>query len=57
MGVAIVLALVGGMSLEYFPFSWALSLKKEIDELDEIQRRRAISRARYYEDKRFASTK
>lgn len=58
MGVAIEFSLVGGMSQEYFALSWALGFKKEIDELDGVQKRQTITRTRYFKDeRRFVSIK
>lgn len=58
MGIAIEFSLVGRMSQEYFALSWALGLKKEIDELDGVQKTKTITRTRYFKDeKRFFSIK
>lgn len=49
---------MGRMSQEYFALSWALGLKKEIDELDGVQKTKMITRTRYVKDeKRFVSIK
>lgn len=57
MGVATEFPSVHVKSQKYFAWSWALGLKKEIDELDGIQRRQTVTSTRYYKDKRkFVST-